>query len=38
MRDMLEREKIPSLLLEIEDQSQAGGQVQTRLETFVQIL
>ena len=38
MRDMLESENIPSLLLEIEDQSQAVGQVQTRLETFVQIL
>jgi benzoyl-CoA reductase/2-hydroxyglutaryl-CoA dehydratase subunit BcrC/BadD/HgdB len=35
---MLERENIPSLLLEMEDQSQAAGQVQTRLETFVQIL
>ena len=38
MREMLERENIPSLLLEMEDQSQAAGQVQTRLETFVQIL
>lgn len=38
VRGMLEREKIPSLLLELEDQTQAGGQLQTRLETFIQIL
>ncbi len=38
IKDMLEREKIPSMLLEVEEQSQAGGQLETRLETFVQIL
>jgi benzoyl-CoA reductase subunit C len=38
LKEMLDREKIPSLLLEIEDQTQAGGQLQTRLETFIQIL
>jgi len=38
LKEMLDREKIPSLLLEIEDQTQSGGQLQTRLETFIQIL
>lgn len=38
IKEALDREKIPSLLLEIEDQSQAGGQMETRLETFIQIL
>ncbi len=38
MKEMLDREKIPSLLLEMEDQAQAGGQLETRLETFIQIL
>lgn len=38
IKEMLDREKIPSLLLEIEDQTRAGGQLQTRLETFIQIL
>lgn len=38
IKEMLDREKIPSLLLEMEDQTQAGGQLQTRLETFIQIL
>jgi benzoyl-CoA reductase subunit C len=38
LKEMLDRENIPSLLLEIEDQTQAGGQLQTRLETFIQIL
>ena len=34
IKEALDREKIPSLLLEIEDQTQAGGQLETRLETF----
>lgn len=38
LKEMLDREKIPSLLLEMEEQTQAGGQLQTRLETFIQIL
>lgn len=38
IKDMLDREKIPFLLLEMEEQTQAGGQLQTRLETFIQIL
>ncbi len=38
IKAMLERENIPSLLLEVEDQSQTGGQLETRLETFIQIL
>lgn len=38
IKEMLDRKGIPSLLLEMEEQSQAGGQLQTRLETFVQIL
>ncbi len=38
IKEMLDREKIPSLLLEMEEQTQAGGQLQTRLETFIQIL
>jgi bcr-type benzoyl-CoA reductase subunit C len=36
--EMLARAGIPSLLLEMEDQAQSGGQLQTRLETFIQIL
>jgi len=38
IKETLDREKIPSLLLEMEEQTQAGGQLQTRLETFIQIL
>jgi len=38
IKEMLDREKIPSMLLEVDQQSQAGGQLETRLETFVQIL
>lgn len=38
IRETLVRANIPSLLLEMEDQVQSGGQLQTRLETFVQIL
>lgn len=38
IKDMLDREKIPSLLLEMEERSEAGGQLATRLETFIQIL
>ncbi|MEE9911293.1 MAG: 2-hydroxyacyl-CoA dehydratase family protein [Deltaproteobacteria bacterium] len=38
MKEMLDREKIPSLLLEMEEKTEAGGQLATRLETFVQIL
>ena len=38
IKEMLDREKIPSLLLEVEDRTQTGGQLATRLETFIQIL
>lgn len=38
VKAMLDREKIPSLLLEMEERTEAGGQLQTRLETFIQIL
>ena len=38
IKEMLDREKIPSMLLEMEEQAQAGGQLETRLETFIQIL
>ena len=38
IKEMLDREKIPSMLLEMEEQTQAGGQLETRLETFIQIL
>jgi bzd-type benzoyl-CoA reductase N subunit len=38
LKERLDREKIPSLLLEMEEQTQAGGQLETRLETFIQIL
>ncbi|MHB8139223.1 MAG: 2-hydroxyacyl-CoA dehydratase subunit D [Smithellaceae bacterium] len=38
IKETLDREQIPSLLLEMEEQTQAGGQLQTRLETFIQIL
>jgi len=38
LKEMLDREKIPSLLLEMEEQTTAGGQLATRLETFIQIL
>jgi benzoyl-CoA reductase subunit C len=38
IKRMLDEEKIPSLLLEIEDRLFSEGQVQTRLETFIQIV
>ena len=38
IKDMLDRKKIPSMLLEVDQSSQAGGQLETRLETFIQIL
>ncbi|MFO7569885.1 MAG: 2-hydroxyacyl-CoA dehydratase family protein [Smithellaceae bacterium] len=38
IKDMLACANMPSLLLEMEDQAASGGQLQTRLETFIQIL
>ena len=38
IKRMLDDEKIPSLFLEIEDRLFSEGQVQTRLETFIQIV
>ena len=38
MKEMLDRENIPSLLLEMESDGQAGGQLQTRLETYMEII
>ena len=38
MKEMLDRENIPSLLVEMESDGQAGGQLQTRLETYMEII
>jgi benzoyl-CoA reductase/2-hydroxyglutaryl-CoA dehydratase subunit BcrC/BadD/HgdB len=38
IKEMLEAENIPCMLLDIEEQLPTGGQLQTRLETFIQIL
>ena len=38
IKEMLDRENIPSMLLDMEEQLPAGGQLQTRFETFIQIL
>lgn len=38
IREALEREGIPSIILEVEDQLPAEGQLQTRLETFMHML
>lgn len=38
IKEMLEREKIPCMLLDMEEQLPSGGQLQTRLETFIQIV
>ena len=38
IKEMLERENIPCMLLDMEEQLPAGGQLQTRFETFIQIL
>lgn len=38
LKDMLEKENIPSLLVEIEDRLPAEGQVKTRIEAFLEIL
>ena len=38
IKEMLDRENIPCMLLDMEEQIPAGGQLQTRFETFLQIL
>jgi benzoyl-CoA reductase/2-hydroxyglutaryl-CoA dehydratase subunit BcrC/BadD/HgdB len=38
IKEMLEKENIPCMLLDMEEQLPSGGQLQTRLETFTQIL
>ena len=38
MKEFLDREKIPSMLLEIEEQLPAEGQLKTRFETFIDML
>lgn len=38
MKEYLDRENIPSMLLEVEDQLPAEGQLLTRLETFIHML
>jgi benzoyl-CoA reductase subunit C len=38
IKEMLEAENIPCMLLDMEEQLPSGGQLQTRLETFTQIL
>jgi bzd-type benzoyl-CoA reductase N subunit len=38
LKEALEREKIPSLLLEVEDRLPADGQLRTRLEAFIEMI
>ena len=38
IKDILDKEGIPSLLLEVEDPSRASGALHTRIETFVEML
>ena len=38
IKDMLDKENIPCMLLDMEEQLPAEGQLQTRFETFIQIL
>jgi len=38
LKDALDREGVPSLLLEVEDQLPSEGQLQTRFETFIEML
>jgi bzd-type benzoyl-CoA reductase N subunit len=38
LKDTMEKEGIPTLLLEIDEQNQAYGQLKTRFETFVEML
>ena len=38
IKEMLDRENIPCMLLDMEEQLPAEGQLQTRFETFIQIL
>ena len=38
LKEMLDKEKIPSLLYEVEDISPSGGQLLTRIETFVDMI
>ena len=38
MKSYLDKEKIPSLLVEVENQLPADGTIRTRLETFVEMI
>ena len=38
LKDALDKAKIPNLLLEVEDQPQAQGQMKTRIEAFMEAL
>lgn len=38
LREALEREKIPSMLLEVEDRLPADGQLRTRFEAFIEMI
>ena len=38
IKEMLDKENIPCMLLDMEEQLPSEGQLQTRFETFVQIL
>jgi len=38
LKEFLDRENIPSMLLEIEDQLPSEGQLLTRFETFIHML
>lgn len=38
LKDALDKEKIPNLFLEVEDQPQAQGQMKTRIEAFMEAL
>ncbi len=38
MKEMLEKEGIPSMLFEIEEQASSGGQLKTRCEAFMEML
>jgi len=38
MKEMLEKEGIPSMLFEIEDKSSSEGQLKTRCEAFMEML
>jgi benzoyl-CoA reductase subunit C len=38
IREMLEKDRIPTLMVDIEEQLPSGGQLATRFETFIEIL